>query len=467
MITILRMLPAVLLLGVMAHGAEVDQAEFRYRRDVEVPTITDDSLIAVTLDAEVYSGTRDGLPDLQLRSADGELVAYIVRQAKAVATRTERRTWKPTRLSAKPIEEGDSPGLEIVVHLEKDDPDPNGLSLITPLRNFEQRVRVQSSPDGESWQPLGAESLVFDYSQYIDVKNAEIRLPETTDRHFRILIDDVTIEQQSQLMGLTRRLRGEKEEFRDEQILIKRAPFRINRVEFWRESKREIPGATKYVAYPPVDYQVTQDTEQGRTLVLVTTRREPLKELKLVTSSRNFSRQAAVQVPTGGRIPDWRDIGSGKLTLIDFQGFERKNLRIDFPESRHREYRLVIENQDNSPLEVTGIEPRGAVHELVFVAKPNSPYALFYGNSQVAPPNLDTAVIRELLSQGFDPQQASLAEQAQVIGVPPPAPWWDLLSNPALLFTVACVLVVLLGFGLYQATKRVDQLTGDPSEHSP
>ena len=92
--------------------------------------------------------------------------------------------------------------------LADSDPQPNGLSLITPLKNFEQQVRVLTSTDGQLWEPPVAQTMIFDYSRFMDVRNDKVSFEPTARRHFRIIIDDVTAEQQSDLMELTRRLHG-------------------------------------------------------------------------------------------------------------------------------------------------------------------------------------------------------------------------------------------------------------------
>src|SRR5262249_26261559 len=152
-------------------------------------------------------------------------------------------------------------GLEITVERDEDDkhPRPNGLSLITPLRNFEQRVRVYTSDDGKDWQPAGDEAVIFDYSRYMDVRSDSVPFPETARRHFRIVVDDVTAEQQSQLVALTRRLQGADETERTEQVVVDRRPFRIDRVEFWREAESDQATGDEKTSYPVSKHRVEQD----------------------------------------------------------------------------------------------------------------------------------------------------------------------------------------------------------------
>lgn len=439
----------------------VDGPQFRFEREVSTPDIDEESLMAIDLDAHVYAHTRDGLPDLQLRASDGHLAPSVTRLVQSTVKQTERQSWRPDRVSAKPLNSDNQRGLEITIRLDKNDPCPAGVRLVTPLKNFQQRVQVSSSADGEDWRPLGA-AVVFDYSRFIDFRNAEIPLPATEHRHYRLIIDDVTVEQESRLLRLTRSMRGGSEQSRDETVRIDRAPFRIDRIEFWRNVQRQIAGQPKRVVYPPVDFEVVEDSESQRTLLAITTHREPLTSFRLQTISRNFSRRATVEVALQGKDDAWRSLASVKLSQLDFQGLKREELNLNIPVTRAAKYRIAIDNGDSQPLEITGVEPSGRVHQLVFLASPQQAFALHYGSPTAAAPNVDTAIIQELLAKNYDPKPASLSEAGEPATAPTAAPRWsDRLNNPWVLIPVFAVLVIALGYSLYQATKRMDQLEGD------
>ena len=352
--------------------------------------------------------------------------------------------------------------MEITVELKEDDPQPNGLRLVSRLKNFEQRVHVFSSRTGEQWEPLGEESVIFDYSRYMDVRRDSVRFKETPNRHFRIVIDNVTAEQESELLTLTRRLRGAEETERQEQVTIERRPFRIERIDFWREVERDRSTGDKKTEYPVSEYRVEQDPQKQQTRILVDTSREPLTSLELQTLARNFSRRAVVEVEKKrGVQSSWQKIGESTLSRIDFKGLKQEELAVKFPESRRETYRLVIDNRDSPPLKVTGIKASGNVYELLFLASPNTRYQLVYGSADAEPPRYDTAAIQQVLSEGFRPAQAELGALGPSTGPPAAFQWSDLLNNRGLLFGTITLLVIVLAWGLYHAVKRFDDL---PSE---
>ena len=172
------------------------------------------------------------------------------------------------------------------------------------MRNFNQRVRVFTSTDGREWEPAGDETAIFDYSRYMDVRNDSVSFPETGRRRFRIVIDDVTLEQESELVALTRRLRGAEETDRTEQVVVDRRPFRIDRVDFWREVQEERATGDEKTKYPVAEHRVEQDKEKHQTIIQIETRRQPLTSLELETPERNFSRHAVVEVDLRSKVED-------------------------------------------------------------------------------------------------------------------------------------------------------------------
>jgi hypothetical protein len=180
--------------------------------------------------------------------------------------------------------------------------------------------------------------------------------------------------------------------------------------------------------------------------------------LTLETSDRNFSRHAVVEAMQV-RSPHGRlRVGEATLSRIDFKTLQRADLTIEFPETRSRSYRIVIDDRDSPPLTITGVRAEGNEYELVFLATPGNAYRLEYGRA-VAAESHDTAAISELLRASFQPTPVTLGER---VLVDQPAEPGDrvskFLNNRLLIFGVIGLLVVVLGWGLFSAMKRMDQM---------
>jgi Protein of unknown function (DUF3999) len=439
-----------------ACGAEPD---FRYKKSLQLPALGQDELVAASFDSDVYAATRDGFPDVRIRADQGD-VSYLLRKATATTSDTIREYFAANSPEVHPREDG---SLEIIVHLGDKDPQPQGLRLATPLHNFEQRVRVFTSVDGKDWKPLGDEAVVFDYSQYIDARSDTLDFPATTDRYFKIVIDHVTQELQSQLKELTRRLRGDTESHRDETILIERRPFRIDRLEFWHETAREHVAGDRKISYPVASFRVETDPESEQTIVSVDSRREPLTSLTLATSSRNFSRRVEVQTEqTDGVQHSWQTIGTANLSRLDFRNLKRENLTVAIVETRTNAYRIVIDNRGSPPLAITGVEAKGNQYETVFMAAADQPpLEMLYCSETAQAPDYDTAAITASLAANYQPLSATLGPQIVVSGrrQPESFSWSRLVNDPYVLGGVAVLLVAALAWGLFHAGRRLERLS--------
>jgi len=437
---------------------------FRFSKEVKAPLLQREELLAIPLDSEVFAATQESLADVRLHDNEGKSIPYLLRKRQTTRARAVRTTWPARDIAAQPLDDG---GLEIIVRFAEDKkrPHPNGLTLVSPLRNFKQRVRVFTSTDGEPWEPAGEETVIFDYSRYMDVRSDSIPFPETGRRNFRIVIDDVTLEQESELLALTRRLQGAAEVDRTEQAVIDRRPFRIERIDFWREVHEERVTGDEKAVYPVDDFHVEEDRDKQRTLILVDTRRQPLTSLTIESPDRNFSRQAVVEVErTQGINRTWQRIGEGTLTRLDFRNLKREELAIGFSEARHRKYRLVIENRDSPPLQISGVKAEGNVYEILYLAGPDRHDQLLYGSDESERPAYDHAAIEELLGKGIQAMQAELGAEGPGVGQPSSLNWSKLFNSPLLLGGTVTILVIVLGWGLYKAVKRVDAMPGDENE---
>ncbi len=453
----------MIFVGAQASGADSVQV----RRDVLVDVAAEgerggERLLTVRFDADVYDHTSPDFSNVRVEDDRGQSVAFNLGEVRGTDSRTVRSTWKPKTTSARREEVDGEERLFVTLTLDEDAAIPTGLTILTPLHNFEQTVVVESSSDGEAWVACGDAGLIFDYARFIDIRNDELSLPETKDRFFRLTIARPTLDEEARLLEITRRLQGDREASRDESTRIERVPFRIDGVEFFRETSEAVASTPLTQVYAAGDLTVIEDPESQQTIVQITSQREPLTSFTLATPSRNFSRGVVVQVLEEGSDDAWRPLAESRLSYVDFQDFQRESLKVAFPPTRERAYRLVIDNGDNPPLEVAGVEAEGRMHAVVFLAESERSYQLVYGDEVERPVSQDSAVLKELLDKGFAPQEGRLGEPRREQPEAAPRPWWEPFTNPWTLILVAAALVVLLGRGLVAAAKRVDGLSQEP-----
>ena len=446
-----------LLLNLALPSRAAEPEMFRFSKDIQSSANDEEAILAVAFDSDVYAATRDRFPDLRIFNAENQETPFVVEKATEPRMRTVRTTCGST-VTALDEHEND---LDILLRLDDRAPAADGLSIMTPLTNFERRVLVYGSDDAVTWTPLVDAGLVFDYSRYMDISNREVRLPKNNYRHLKVRIEGIADSKESPFLDLTRKYRGGHEAERVENIVLQRRPFRMDSIELWRERQEKLSENQRKIDYKVAKFHVEENPDNKTTIVYVTMRREPLTEFALETASRNFNRSAVVQTPVmrAGRT-EWIDVGRGQVSRVDFAGYRKETLDLFFPERRETTYRIVIHNEDSPPLAITGAEARGNVYRALFLAAPVDRYRLCYGSDEIEAPKYDAAMVLAPLRQSHATAEGQLgAEIASAVeGESHVFSLRDLFRSRVFLGTVVAVLVVLLGWALYHASKRISEL---------
>lgn len=458
-------LVALLLLAASTRAAEPNQ--FRFHKDIERTDTARENLAALPFDADVYAAARDGFPDVRVFDSAGGETPFLIEKATQPRTRTTRAGCAFHTPSLKTQDDG----LEIVVQLDRDSPPADGLAIFTPLANYERRVRVFGGNDGTDWTPLVADGLVFDYSRYMDVSNREIRLPKNGFRWFKIVVSGISDTKESPFLELTRKYRGGGESERIEKTVLERRPFRIDRIEFWNDKTETFSEHEKQVDCPVAILGVEENAKEKTTTIDVSARRAPIVQLTLETTSRNFSRAVEVrryvaEKPSENgsprQVPPPIALASGRVTSVEFGGYRNRSLDIGLPELREARYRIVIHNEDNPPLKITGVKGRGPQYRAVFLAAAGERYRLAYGAENVGSPRYDAvAVLNTLRREGNRPIECRLG--AEVAGPVAAVESTDsalksLLNNPVFLGGAIVVLVIVLGWAMFRAARRINEI---------
>ncbi|MHC4876622.1 MAG: hypothetical protein ACYTGL_08995 [Planctomycetota bacterium] len=453
------MLTSLLLAGVFTGSVCADDPlSQKQRKPIEFSTsITRDELVAAPLDSQVYASASEDLSDLRVIDGDGNAVPFLIRKQRTTEPRITRRSWKAEDLSARPAGDG---YFRILVSLDEDDPQPTHIRLVTPLSDFEQQVSVFAlDEEGEVLEQVVEDALIFDYAAVVDARRDVIALPSGDARHFRIDVRAMAEDAESPYLSLTRTIYDNKETSRQERTLIRRRPFRIDRIEWILEESHARTKEIVSVDWSAEMAEPIQDEDENQTLIEIRTHRQPISSFEIQTQSRNFSRTVLVEIPKlRAGLQDWEQIGTGAVRQFSIRDLEEEEIEVGFPESRSDTFRMIIENRDSPPLEISKVIARGPVHEAVFLASPEREYSLVY-EADVEAPDYDLAAINRLLHDGAEPIVAELSDQQERKDADPAAfDLKDILNNAYVLGSIAVVLIALLGWALFSASKRIQDV---------
>ena len=189
----------------------------------------------------------------------------------------------------------------------------------------------------------------------------------------------------------------------------------------------------------------------------------PINRLELRTTAVNFYR--AVSLYGSNDRENWQTLpGGAEIYSYQTAKFTGERLQMQFPESTYRYYRLAIEDLDDPPLPVEGVEFSGITRRLLFLAQPGSTYALYYGNEVARTPSYDLERLLPYLdtenpeAASLGPQQANSRYAEPQLPASERYPWLITVAVVAAAVVVAAVL-----FGVFRQARKALQ-PPDPAE---
>jgi len=461
---LLPLLAAPLLIAATADHS----AAFQFMKNLvlpDPPPTANQELLAVPLDREVAMATRDGFPDLRLLGPDHQELPFHLERASHKRRVTSRRSLAATVVN---LEELPGNQLRLVIRRNRSSGKIAGIQLRTPLTDFERRISVSGSRDGQQWTPLVPDALIYDYSRFMDVRRTEIPLPDNDFSHFSLLIEQVVDEAVSPLRELLRKTRPGQPPTTTELSAVLNRPLRLDSVTFWSYEQGEEIAEPVIVERPLPPPRVSENSERQETVIEVAAGREPLTSLILTTTSRNFRREVVIEVeretPHGA---EWQHLTAAPISLLAFGEHRESSLEIDFAETRANRYRLRIANHDSPPLQITGIAGRGPVYHLLFLKPASGTLAelkLFYGSEQVPQPRYDLAAVLAMAGRGLSPAFLTLGpQQPNPVAGPVAFSPARFLASPWFLGSALVVMVVVLALVVFRTARRVVALPPDES----
>ncbi|TAN47537.1 MAG: DUF3999 family protein [Methylococcaceae bacterium] len=448
----------IALYAVLLAAGAAQAADQHYFKQLFYTRAQQESLLALELDSQIYAASRDDYRDIRIRDDSGKETPYLLEKRVEPHSETVHVVHAGSVLD---MRKKGANGIEVILRAEKDSPPTDGFTLHTPLNNYEHSVRVYGSDDGKSWTPLVESAAIYDYSRYMDVRNQDIALPANRYRQFKLVIDQATQTHQAERVELTRALLAGQEQTRSEQVQLQSVPLRIDHVDFWHNVSKDLPADDKKFAYPVLDFKATQDGKNHWTVVEVTTRRQPLTRLSLQISERHFSRRATLQIPIRqGMETRWQDIGTATIEVLRL-GLQREQAGIAFPEQRRETYRVLLHDQDNPPLTISGVQAEGNGYRLLFFAAPQQSYRVYYGSETAAPPRYDTSAISASLRAGYPVASLTTGPEKAVIGVKSGFDWISLLNSKWFLGASITMMMLMLVWALIHAGRHMEEMHED------
>lgn len=407
----------LLLFNAQTVYASFVPTEWKFVKPIGLPSgITDGKYIKVYLDNDVAQGARRDFGDLRIATGDGAEIPYQL----IVENEQVQNMYFPSVVRDLSVRDGTTMfildlGTHGVVH--------DRLNIHTPTKNFKKNVAVYAADeelphDSPKWRLLTASGYIYNISDTIsglDLGSGEVGYPKSTSRYLRVVIKT-----------------GE-----GPILTISGANVFRHLLQSATEQRMTLPA------------KITENDKYHTTELLVDFGGEgiPTHRVTLFTNdNRNFSRRAVVEGSSDGR--RWATIGNGHVFSLITPSFTGKVLAVSYPETTHRYIRVIVFNEDDTPLmwEPT-LEFEGVLRAIVFEVKRGNAYALYYGNERADGPRYDFARYFQYIDSVELPLAtlgAATPNAAYIPPTPPSPPYTE--THPRVFDIVLVLLVAVVTF---------------------
>ncbi|MBN2438890.1 MAG: DUF3999 family protein [Deltaproteobacteria bacterium] len=310
--------------------------------------------------------------------------------------------------------------LELLV--DRQEARVNAVEVVTPDTDFSRQVQVLGSSDGQNWNTLRKDGVIFDFPRIEKLRHTRITFPPAGFRYIAIKINNGGA-----------------------------PPLTVSDVRLWQESDSR--GQT-YMIQGTIEKSERNVDRKESSIVVCMNAVFPLDRLTITTPERNFQRSVEVQVKRGKG--NWEWWARGTIFSFDTETMHESQLAIDMPEIATKEFRLIFKNLDSPSLPVTGVTGKGYRRLLVFKQQADRKLYLFWGNPLAQQPRFDLDEI--VAKQKLDELPMAYLGQARAnsafAGDKARLPFTERYKY--LLYIVVILAIAILIFLQYRVIRRVD-----------
>ncbi|RYE36841.1 MULTISPECIES: hypothetical protein [Pedobacter] len=391
----------VLLLSISV--AKAQTSTYKFKRDI---TGVNSVWHSIQLPDQLYKNANADFEDLRIFGANGKdtvEIPYLLKQ-RADKINTQEVAFKQ-------INQSSNPNGYYYTFQSDAASTINQINLSFKQENFDWLVTLEGSNDNKSW------FLILKDYRILSIKNSntdyqftKLSFPESKYQYFRMAL---------------------------------KSPVQPELVEAKISKTDTIKGTYQDIKYKA--YHLFNDAAAKESIVTVDLNDPvPISNLKLhVQSDFDFYRPFKIEYATDsfntekGVQFNYAQLYEGTLSSLE-------KLTFNFPNTIASRLKITIQNNDNKPLRLSGVELKGSVYELIArFDNPKYTYSLYYGNEKAVTPiyeieKFESKIPADLTSVTIGPEQRNPA-----YSIIPNKP---LFENKAWLWVLMAAIIALLGW---------------------
>ncbi len=415
----------IAILGLMVAGvayADFTPSVWKYEKSIESGSTNGDTeYLKVNLDKEVSVNANSDLSDLRVIGNGTQETPYQL----VVENETVRNEYFNSQMRDLSVK---AQNTMFILDLGASGHLHDHLSIMSTSKNFKHSVSVYAADmplahADSGWRLLTDRGYIYNFSDRtsgFDAGSGEVFYPESTSRYLRVVIGAGE---------------GEAVTVSDAKV------YQLSR----KESQEEVMQLPLLIAENQ-KYKSTELTlDLGGEGI-------PTHEVTLaVKETKNFNRRATVEGSNDAKT--WSALGDRYVFSLETPLFSGTQLTLAYPETRMRYIRVLIWNEDNTPIEwERSATVKSIVRAVVFAPEINKSYALYYGNEKAATPHYDLARFFQYIESAALAHASLAAQVANPTYTPPPPPTVPYtekkkgILNGALVMLVAVVTFLIISY---------------------
>jgi hypothetical protein len=364
---------------------------------------------------ELFAHAKPGFEDLRIfgiKGKDTAEVPYLIKQRSDQVSRKEVPFAQINQSS------GDNGYYYTFQSPGKDPPVINQIRLDFRQENFDWKVLLEGSNDNSTWF-----TILKDY-RILSIKNSNtdyqftvVNFPDSKYQYFRISL---------------------KSQLKPDLVSAKIA------------KTDTIKGIYKEVKLRAMQVKNNRQTKES-TIDLALNGLVPVSTVKLnIRSAFDFYRTFRIEYATDsfqtdkGMQYNYADLYTGTLTSLEQTEF-------DFPNTLAARLRIVIENNDNTPLQIGPVQLKGNTFDLIArFDDPTYSYAMYYGNEKASAPSYEIGKFEDKIPDVLNPATIQKEETNPAFQSGTGKP---LFENKIWLWALMTIIIIILGGFSYKMLK--------------
>ena len=372
------------------------------------------NLYKIILPDEIFGKVMDNLADIRVyginESKDTTEVPYILRldsdkiSKKVVAFNLINQS-------------KNNNGYYFTFEVPTDNP-INQIKLEFKQQNFDWKLELEGSQNQQEWF-----SIIDDYrilsikNNLTDFKFTTVNFPSSNYHYFRLLV---------------------KSDLKPDLITASLSMDEVSKGNFRKYIIRTI--------------KIDEEKKNKQTIVNIDLQQSvPVSFLKIYVNSKfDFYRPVTIQFQNDsfkteqGWIYNYNTLASGTLNSIEKNEFK-------FSSTILKKLRIIIDNNDNSPLKIDSVNVMGYNHELIARFTEPGNYFLAYGNKNATKPNYDLDRFSDKIPATLTALKLGEEQLIDKEKINKEAP---LFQNKAWLWFIMAIIIIILGWFSFSMIRK-------------